>query len=65
MAGKARAGKIETTIELCRSERKWQKSIELADELKNSSPNHGKSFGLFIAMTQFLIFIDFLFLQNR
>ncbi|XP_070491880.1 tetratricopeptide repeat protein 7B [Chironomus tepperi] len=37
---KARAGKIENTIELCRSEGKWQKSIELAEELKASSPSH-------------------------
>lgn len=38
---KARAGKLENTIEQCRSEGKWQKSIELAEELKASSPNHG------------------------
>lgn len=42
MAAKARAGKLENTIETCRSEGKWQKSIELAEELKNSSPTHGK-----------------------
>lgn len=42
MAAKARAGKLETTIEQCRSEGKWQKSIELAEELKNSSPTHGE-----------------------
>jgi hypothetical protein len=42
MAAKARAGKLENTIELCRSEGKWEKSIELAEELKQSSPIHGK-----------------------
>lgn len=42
MAAKARAGKLENTIETCRSEGKWQKSIELAEELKSSSPTHGK-----------------------
>lgn len=35
--------KIETTIENCRSEGKWQKVIELAEELKIGSPaNYGK-----------------------
>lgn len=42
MAGKARAGKLENTIEQCRNEGKWQKSIELAEELRSSSPVHGK-----------------------
>jgi hypothetical protein len=45
MAAKtARAGKLENTIEQCRSEGKWQKSIELAEELKASSSNHGRKF---------------------
>ncbi len=35
--------KIETTIEQCRSEGKWQKVIELADELKSGSPSYGES----------------------
>lgn len=34
--------KIETTIENCRSEGKWQRAIELAEELKTSSPDYGK-----------------------
>lgn len=34
--------KIETTIESCRSEAKWQRVIELAEELKTGSPNYGK-----------------------
>lgn len=34
--------KIETTIENCRSEGKWQRVIELAEELKIGSPNYGK-----------------------
>lgn len=35
--------KIETTIENCRSEGKWLKVIELAEELKIGSPsNYGK-----------------------
>lgn len=35
--------KIETVIENCRSEGKWQKVIELAEELKVGSPsNYGK-----------------------
>lgn len=33
--------KIETTIEGCRSEAKWQRVIELAEELKTGSPNYG------------------------
>lgn len=33
--------KIETTIESCRSEAKWQRVIELAEELKTGSPNYG------------------------
>lgn len=33
--------KIETTIENCRSEAKWQRVIELAEELKTGSPNYG------------------------
>ena len=41
MANKNRTGKIETTIELCRSDRKWKKTIELAEELKLNSPNYG------------------------
>lgn len=42
MTTKARAGKLENTIELCRNEGKWQKSIELAEELKTSNPIYGK-----------------------
>lgn len=34
--------KIETTIENCRSEGKWQRVIELAEELKTGSPDYGK-----------------------
>lgn len=40
---KGRTGKIETLIESCRSEGKWSKSIELAEELRTSS-NHGRNF---------------------
>lgn len=40
---KGRTGKIETLIESCRSEGKWSKSIELAEELRTSS-NHGRKF---------------------
>lgn len=36
-------GKLETTIELCRSESKWQKVIELAEELRIGSPNYGSN----------------------
>lgn len=43
MAAKSRAGKLENTIEQCRNEGKWQKSIELAEELKSSSSSHGRS----------------------
>lgn len=43
MAAKSRAGKLENTIEQCRNEGKWQKSIELAEELKSSSSTHGRS----------------------
>ena len=36
--------KIETTIENCRSEGKWLKVIELAEELKIGSPsNYGNT----------------------
>lgn len=42
MTTKARAGKLENTIEQCRSEGKWQKSIDLAEELKASNPIYGK-----------------------
>lgn len=42
MTGRSRSTvKIETTIETCRSEGKWQKVIELAEELKVGSPNYG------------------------
>lgn len=34
--------KVETLIETCRSEGKWQKVIDLTDELKTGSPNNGK-----------------------
>lgn len=44
MTGRSRnVVKIETTIEQCRSEGKWQKVIELADDLKTGSPNYGES----------------------
>lgn len=40
--------KIETFIENCRSEGKWQRVIELAEELKVGSPsNYGKSINFF------------------
>lgn len=43
MANRSRNNvKIETTIESCRSEAKWQRVIELAEELKTGSPNYGK-----------------------
>lgn len=36
-------GKIEATIEICRSEGKWQRVVELAEELKVGSPSkYGK-----------------------
>lgn len=35
--------KVEALIESCRSEGKWQKVIELTDELKTGSPNSGKT----------------------
>lgn len=42
MANRSRNNvKIETTIEGCRSEAKWQRVIELAEELKTGSPNYG------------------------
>lgn len=43
MANRNRSNvKIEITIENCRSEAKWQKVIELVDELKNcGSPSNG------------------------
>lgn len=34
--------KIETAIENCRGEGKWQRVIELSEELKTGSPNNGK-----------------------
>lgn len=34
--------KIETAIENCRGEAKWQRVIELSEELKTGSPNNGK-----------------------
>lgn len=33
--------KIETAIENCRGEAKWQRVIELSEELKTGSPNNG------------------------
>lgn len=33
--------KVEALIENCRSEGKWQRVIELTDELKTGSPNNG------------------------
>lgn len=42
MSGRNRScNKIETTIENCRSEAKWKRVIELADDLKIGSPNYG------------------------
>lgn len=36
-------GKIEAIIESCRSEGKWKRVVELAEELKIGSPsNYGK-----------------------
>lgn len=35
--------KIETTIENCRSEGKWQRVIELAEDLKTNTPDYGSS----------------------
>lgn len=32
--------KIEALIETCRSDGKWQKIIDLTEELKINSPNH-------------------------
>lgn len=61
MAGKARAGKLENTIEQCRNEGKWQKSIELAEELRSNSPVHGKL--KFISM--FLYFLNFILQFQR
>lgn len=49
MTTKARAGKLENTIEQCRSEGKWQKSIDLAEELKASNPIYGNFFYLLIS----------------
>lgn len=44
MANRTRgnATKVETLIENCRSEGKWQRVIELTDELKTGSPHNGK-----------------------
>lgn len=39
--------KIETTIEACRSEAKWKRVIELAEELKTGSPNYGNLHAIF------------------
>lgn len=43
MASRRNNVKIETTIESCRGEAKWQKVIELAEELKTGSPNYGNT----------------------
>lgn len=43
MANRRNNVKIETTIESCRGEAKWQRVIELAEELKTGSPNYGKT----------------------
>ena len=32
---------LETSIEICRSESKWSRVIELAEELRQSSPKFG------------------------
>jgi len=37
--------KVEALIESCRSEGKWQRVIELTDELKTGSPHNGKKDG--------------------
>lgn len=46
MSNRRTAGtvKIEAVIETCRSEGKWQRVIELAEELKIGSPNNGESY---------------------
>lgn len=42
MTSRRNNDKIETIIESCRSEAKWQRVIELAEELKNGSPTYGR-----------------------
>ena len=42
--------KIETTIEACRSEAKWKRVIELAEELKTGSPNYGNLHAIFYSL---------------
>lgn len=46
--------KVEALIESCRSEGKWQKVIELTDELKTGSPSNGNLFKVFFSLTFFL-----------
>lgn len=41
MTSRRNNDKIETIIENCRSEAKWPRVIELAEELKVGSPNYG------------------------
>lgn len=48
--------KIETTIESCRSEAKWQRVIELAEELKTGSPNYGRVSNLITRSFQIYFF---------
>lgn len=55
--------KIETTIENCRSEGKWQRVIELAEELKTGSPDYGKQHRATEVELKVKIF-DFHLLQN-
>lgn len=64
MAKAARAGKLENTIEQCRSEGKWHKSIELAEELKSSNPVYGKKYFFFLIFNDILIFFSLETLAN-
>lgn len=72
--------KVEALIESCRSEGKWQRVIELTEELKTGSPNNGNQMNynglclqyITLAKTMFpalfifinLLFHQFLLLQN-
>lgn len=39
---KGNAVRLETEIEKSREDARWQRVIELAEQLKQGSPNHGK-----------------------
>ena len=44
MAGKGKSNfRIENEIEKSREESDWKRLIELAEQLKSRSPNHGKA----------------------